>query len=62
MTVDWDISINMLEDLVASISIVVEEDSGTVNSALRIEAAGFFETLLTTHKSTRLCIIEDWNI
>lgn len=46
-----------LEDLVASISSVVEKDFDTLKSVLRMEAAGCCETLGTTHKSTLRYIV-----
>lgn len=64
----WDVTLcrlaynyQHLEDHVASSCIVVEEDFGTLTSALRMEAAGCFEMLVTTQKLRRLYIFEDWN-
>ena len=58
----WAQNYQHLEDLVASMSIVVEKDFDTLKSVLRIEAAGSCETLGTTHKSTLRYIVDNLNI
>lgn len=51
-----------LENLVTSISIVVEKDFGTLKPVLRLEAAGCCAKLGTTHKSTLCYVVDDWNV
>lgn len=58
----WAHNYQHLEDLVASMSIVVEKDFDTLKFVLRIEVAGCCETLGTAHKSMLRYVLDDWNI